>query len=206
MYRDIDELLARIGVLQDQLETRFDGARERFRYNLEGRKVRFAREVRELQRRYQVSSLRYLLEADLASVLTAPLIYAMVVPLLIADASFTFYQHVCFRAYGVPRVARRDYLVNDRHRLAYLNTIEKINCTYCGYGNGVIAYSREIIARTEQYWCPVRHARHIRGAHDRYPHFLDYGDAEHWHPGLQDMRWKLRNEGRHEDAGTQQGE
>ena len=203
MYRDIDELLARISELQAQLEASFDSARARFRYTLEGGRVRFAREVRDLQRRYQVSSLRYLLEADLASVITAPVIYGMVLPLLVMDASFTLFQHICFRAYGVPRVVRRDYLVNDRHRLAYLNTIEKINCTYCGYGNGVIAYAREIIARTEQYWCPIRHAHHVHGAHERYPRFLDYGDAEHWHPGLEDMRSRLRDEGR--DQGGPQG-
>ncbi len=205
MYRDIDELLDRISELQNRLEVAFDEARVRFRYSLEGGRVRFTREVRELQRRYRVSSLRYLMEADLASVITAPVIYGMIVPLLVMDASFTLYQHICFRAYGVPRVSRRDYMVNDRHRLAYLNAIEKLNCAYCGYGNGVVAYVREIISRTEQYWCPVRHARHIRGAHERYPRFLAYGDAEHWQSGLEQMRQQLRAEGRSVDHDTAGG-
>lgn len=194
MYHDIEDLLADMRALQDQLEGVFDQARERFRYTVEDGTVRFSREVQQFQRKFRVGSIRYLLQADLASVLTAPVIYAMVVPILLLDLSISCYQHVCFRAYGVPRVRRRDYLVIDRHRLPYLNAIEKINCAYCGYGNGVIAYAREIISRTEQYWCPVRHAQTVHGIHERYPRFLDYGDAQAWHGGVENLRRQLRDE------------
>jgi hypothetical protein len=192
MYKDIDKLLGDMRDLQEQMETIFDGARERFRYNIENGKVRFSAEVRDFQRRYRVSSLNYILTARLASVLSSPIIYSMLVPLVMLDLSLTLYQHICFRAYGVARVRWRDYHVNDRHRLAYLNVIEKVNCGYCSYGNGVIAYSREIIARTEQYWCPIRHASRVHGAHARYPQFFDYGDAESYQAGLDGMRSKLR--------------
>jgi hypothetical protein len=194
MSNELGRLLEDMRVVQEQIEEFFDTARTRFRYTLEDGRVRFSREVQEFQRRYRVSSLRYLLDADLSSVLTAPVIYAMVVPLAVADISFTLYQHLCFRAYGVPRVPRADYLVIDRHRLAYLNSIEKLNCVYCGYGNGVLAYTREIIARTEQYWCPIRHARRVHGAHDRYPRFFDYGDAESYQAGHDGLRRDLRGE------------
>jgi hypothetical protein len=43
-------------------------------------------------------------------------------------------------------------MIFDRTHLAYLNLVEKINCAYCSYGNGLAAYLREIAARTEQYW------------------------------------------------------
>jgi hypothetical protein len=191
MYKDINELLDDMRDLQEQMETLFDDAHERFRFTLEGGRVRFSREVQEFQRRYRVSSLNYILSAHLSSVLTSPIIYSMVVPLVITDLTFTLYQQICFRAYGVSRVRRRDYLVNDRHKLGYLNIIEKVNCAYCGYANGVIAYTREIVARTEQYWCPIRHARRVRGAHARYPRFFDYGDAEAYQKGLEEMRRKL---------------
>jgi hypothetical protein len=59
-------------------------------------------------------------------------------------------------------------VVIDRHRLGYLNPVQKLNCVFCGYGNGVIAYAREITARTEQYWCPIKHALKVKGSHDRY--------------------------------------
>jgi len=92
------------------------------------------------------------------------------------------------------RASRRDYLVNDRHKLAYLNTIEKVNCSYCGYGNGVIAYAREIVSRTEQYWCPIRHAHRVPGAHERYPRFFAYGDAEAYLEGVEAKRQELGKE------------
>jgi hypothetical protein len=50
-------------------------------------------------------------------------------------------------------------------------------CVYCGYANGVIAYARKIASRTEQYWCPIKHALRIRDPHVRYAQFLEYGDA-----------------------------
>jgi hypothetical protein len=88
--------------------------------------------------------------------------------------------------------------VVDRHRLAYLNTIEKLNCVYCGYGNGVIAYAHEVIARTEQYWCPIRHARRVHGAHERYPDFFDYGDAEAYRSGRARLRGRLQDGEKHD--------
>lgn len=194
MTTDPGKILEEMRGVQEQLERYFDEARERFRYTLEDGRVRFSREVQLLHRRYRVSSLRYLLDADLLSVLTAPFIYCMIVPLVLMDAGLTLYQHICFRAYGVPRVCRRDYLVNDRHKLAYLNTIEKLNCSYCGYANGMVAYAREIVARTEQYWCPIRHARRVHYAHPRYPAFFPYGDAASYQMGLADKRRALGNE------------
>ncbi len=194
MHTDISKLLEDMRGLQEQLEEFFEDAREKFRYTLEDGRVRFSREVQQLQRRYRTSSFRYLLEADWRSLITAPVIYSMIVPLLILDLCFTVYQHICFRAYGIPRVSRRDYLVNDRHKLAYLNVIEKVNCTYCGYGNGVIAYAREIIARTEEYWCPIHHANRVADPHRHYLQFFAFGDAQGYKQGLIPKRQALREE------------
>ena len=36
-------------------------------------------------------------------------------------------------------------------------------------------------ARTEQYWCPIKHDRRTIGMHARYAHFLDYGDPADFH-------------------------
>lgn len=82
----------------------------------------------------------------------------------------------------------------DRHHLAYLNSIEKLNCVYCGYANGLLAYAREIVARTEQYWCPIKHAHKLLGTHDRYARFVDYGDAEDFHVDQQRLRAELAEE------------
>lgn len=98
-------------------------------------------------------------EADVLSVLTAPIIYSMIVPVVLLDLWVTVYQACCFRSYGVARVRRSTYIEIDRQHLAYRNWIEKLNCMYCGYVNGVFAYARDIAGRTEQYWCPIRHAK-----------------------------------------------
>ena len=192
MQSEIQGVLEKMRGLQEQLDTAFDEAREKFRCTLDDGRVRITDEVREFQQKYRVGSLRYLFHANPGSVLVAPLIYSMAVPLVLLDVSLTIYQHICFRAYGVPRVRRLDYMVNDRHRLGYLNAIEKINCNYCGYGGGVIAYAREILSRTEQYWCPIRHAHRLPGAHERYPRFFPYGDAAGYQAGLQSKREELR--------------
>jgi hypothetical protein len=92
----------------------------------------------------------------------------------------------------MPCVPRRPYFTVDRHKLAYLNGIEKLNCTFCSYANGLIAYVREVAARTEQYWCPIKHARAIPAPHQRYHAFLDYGDAPGYRKKLPALRHAMR--------------
>jgi hypothetical protein len=100
-----------------------------------------------------------------------------VLPFLLLDAAVAIYQLVCFPIYGIPKVRRKDYLVFDRGRLAYLNTIERVGCIYCSYANGLLGFITEIAARSEQYFCPIKHARPLVKTHSRYPKFLPYGDA-----------------------------
>jgi hypothetical protein len=76
----------------------------------------------------------------------------------------------------------------DRHQLGYLNAIERFHCDYCGYANGLLAYATEISARTEQYFCPVKHASKVLGAHEHYVRFLDYGDSTDFHARLEEFR------------------
>lgn len=109
--------------------------------------------------------------------LTSPLIWSCLLPLALLDLVGTVYQAICFPVYGIPKVRRRDYLIFDRHHLDYLTAADKLNCEYCAYANGIAAYFTEIAARTEQHWCPIKHAREIERAHSRYGHFLAHGDA-----------------------------
>jgi hypothetical protein len=46
----------------------------------------------------------------------------------------------------------------------------------------------EIVARTEQYFCPIKHARKILGTHAHYAKFLDYGDATDYEMRLEEFR------------------
>lgn len=104
------------------------------------------------------------------------------------------YQTVCFPVYEIHKVDRSKYVIFDRHKLRYLNGIERLNCIYCSYFNGVIAFVREVAARNEQYWCPIRHALRARGTHARHVRFLPYGDEEKFHERLEEIRTKLRQE------------
>lgn len=179
--------------VEAEWETQLAEQRERFRYRLHRGKVRFERDVRELQRRYRIGLFKYITGARIGYVLSAPLIYGLIVPLVFLDLAVTLYQHVCFRIYQIPLVRRRDHIVVDRQHLAYLNGIEKLNCIYCGYANGLIAYAREIAGRTEQFWCPIKHARRSADPHDHFEGFFDYGDAEAYRASLADMRGKLKD-------------
>jgi hypothetical protein len=191
MNPKISELLARIEHMEVEIEQEMKRKRAELQADFEETRVRFEREVLEQQRRFKTGALAYLLTANWLSVLTAPVIYALFFPILFLDLSVTIYQHICFRAYGLPRVKRSDYFVYDRTHLAYLNLIEKINCAYCSYGNGVMAYGREVVARTEQYWCPIKHARKIMAAHPYYAGFIDFGDAQSYKDELENLRSEL---------------
>ncbi len=192
MNEELDRLFAQIHALEDEIAGKLDNQRAQLNYRLAKGRAIFDAGVAQAQRRLRTSSLRYIISAPLLNILVAPVIYGMVVPFALLDLSLFIYQHICFRAWGIARATRSQYVVIDRHRLPYLNTIEKINCVYCGYGNGVIAYAREVAARTEQYWCPIRHATQVRQSHSRYKDFTDYGDAEAYRARLEELRGKLR--------------
>jgi hypothetical protein len=138
--------------------------------------------------RRPASLAAYVRGASLRSVVTAPAIYSLTIPLALLDLFVTVYQHVCFPAYGIAPVLRSRYFHFDRRRLPYLNALEKANCDFCSYANGVLAYVREVAARTETYWCPIKHARPVRDAHARYATFFDYGDHQAYRSGLSRMR------------------
>ncbi len=196
----IEDILNRLHALQAELEAELDRRltekREQFHYRLERGKVRFEESMLALQKRHRVGAWQYLREARIGHILTAPVIYAVFLPFLLLDIAVTVYQHICFRVYGIPLVRRSDYIVIDRQYLAYLNAIEKFNCMYCGYANGLIEYIREVTARTEKYWCPIKHARRTPDPHRLNDTFVDYGDAGSYKARLEELRhdWsKLKN-------------
>lgn len=184
MTPSIEELIAHIRALQAELEQQYAQLRAEYARRREALAERFL----ELQRRQKVGLWRYLRESRLSVLLTAPIIYSGWPVFALLDLFVSVYQACCFPAYRIPKVRRSDYLTFDRADLPYLNAIEKFNCLYCSYGNGVLAYAREIAARTEQYWCPIKHARRVRDAHDRYPTFFEHGDAEAFRQGLERLR------------------
>ena len=156
-------------------------------------RARFVRQVEQVQKEFKQNIRSFLRTASVASLLTTPIIYSVALPLAMLDLWVSVYQRICFPIYGITRVRRASYFSIDRHKLAYLNVIEKANCMYCSYANGVIAYVREVTARTEHYWCPIKHARRAPGAHAHYQLFFEYGDARGYRRGLPALRRVLRD-------------
>lgn len=161
---------------------------EEFFYTVQGKKIFFEEEARKYQQTLVVRVGEYVSKASLANLITVPFIWSCIIPAVLLDLSVSLYQFICFRIYKIPNVKRRSYIIIDRSKLEYLNIIEKINCFYCEYFNGLIAYIQEIAARTEQYWCPIKHARMVTTMHSRYYKFLEYGDCQGYHKMLDAIR------------------
>ena len=174
----VDALRARIAALEADLEAALSEERSKLLFRLENGRAIFDAEVARRQAELRTSLRSYLGGASPLVVITAPFIYSMIVPLLLLDAALTVYQTICFRAYGIARVNRSDHIIFDRHRLQYLNFLQKLNCFYCSYANGLLALAVEIAARTEAYWCPIKHSQRLPAAHRLYRDFAEYGDAE----------------------------
>jgi len=182
------EIRSRMDELEQQLRQELAAKQEEFRYTVEKKKVRFSREVQEAHRALLIRWTAYAYESGVFKVLTIPIIWFALIPAMFLDVFVMLYQLICFPVYGIPMVRRSDYIVIDRHKLKYLNWVEKCNCMYCGYFNGLMGYLREIAGRTEQYWCPIRHSRLPKSTHSRYDRFVDYGNAEGYRRELKDIR------------------
>ncbi|WP_408597476.1 hypothetical protein [Limnohabitans sp.] len=199
MNPKISELLDRIRAIEHQIEDETKLRRAELQADFDDKRVRFEREILAQHRRLKTGLLKYMITANWLSVLTAPVIYSVLLPMLLLDVFVTVYQRICFPIYGIARVKRSDYFVYDRTHLAYLNVIEKVNCAYCSYGNGLMGYAREIVARTEMYWCPIKHARKVLQAHPYYAGFLDYGDPHGYQRDLERLRTELTQLDRDKD-------
>jgi len=177
----VDGILKKLHTLQKELEQEIDllleEKRKQFKYTFQQGRINFEKGVQALQRSTKTGVLRYIAQARIGHILSAPIIYSVLIPFLLLDFFVSVYQHICFRIYGIPRVVRSSYFVIDRQYLAYLNVIEKCHCVYCGYCNGLIEFVREVSARTEQYWCPIKHATRTYDPHRLEKNFVDYGDA-----------------------------
>lgn len=192
---EIRTIIAQIQALEGQLETAFEKTRADLRLHIEHNRVVFEEQVLKRHRELRTRLWNYVRGARLMVVLTAPVIYAVIVPIVLLDLFVSLYQAVCFPVYGIARVRRSEYIMFDRQNLAYLNALEKLNCAYCSYANGLFAYVREIAARTEQFWCPIKHVRRLVAPHSHYANFVDYGDAEAYHAKLEALRRQLAEAG-----------
>ena len=191
MNEKITLILAQMAALENDLRTAVHEQESKMFFQIKGKRVEFESSVNAAHRKLKKNFFRWLVTDRPQNLITGPIIYAMIFPLMMLDICVSFYQWVCFPIYGITRVRRADYIVFDRRHLGYLNFIEKFHCTYCEYGNGLMSYMAEILARTEEYFCPIKHAHKILGTHAHYNRFLDYGDAADYEAKLEEYRVAL---------------
>ena len=192
MNEKIRRVLGEIARLEDELAGLIQAQQEQLHYRIEGSKIRFEENLRRVHHELRTGVFAWLLASEIRNLITAPFIYAMVIPLAILDLFLFAYQAICFPLYRIPKVRRSSYILVDRHNLGYLNIIEKMNCMFCGYADGVLAYGRQILSRTETYWCPIKHARRVLDPHRRYARFSDFGDGEVFEANARALREDVR--------------
>ena len=187
----VERLKEALRALEAEIDAELDQSRDRLRYRIERGRIRFDHEVLARHRAAKVRLREFLGAARPMVILTAPVIYSLILPFVLLDLFVSLYQAICFPVYGIAKVRRADHIAFDRQHLAYLNGLQKLNCVYCGYCNGLISFVREVAGRTEQYWCPIKHARRMAGRHEQYGDFVAYGDAEGFREESEGLRERL---------------
>ncbi len=188
----ISEIIEKIKALEVELEDEVQKRREEFFCDM-GKKIAFKEQILAEHRKNIQNVFVYLAKTPILNLVTAPVIYSVIIPALLLDLFVYIYQAVCFPVYKIQKVRRSDYVIIDRHNLKYLNAIEKLNCLYCSYFNGLMGYVSEVAARTEQYWCPIKHAQNMKHMHSKYQNFFDYGDSEGFRQELGKLRKELKD-------------
>jgi hypothetical protein len=183
----IRNLLAQLESAEQELEHALQEHQVHLNFSIKGKRIEFEKSVKQAHKQVKVGLIKWLGNRP-RNLVTAPIIYGMIFPILLLDICISIYQAICFPIYKIAQVRRSDYIVFDHHHLSYLNIVEKSHCMYCTYGNGLLAYATEILARTEQYFCPIKHARKLLGRHAHYAKFLTFGDATDYQAKLEQLR------------------
>ena len=189
-HHKIDELVAKIKALESELEAELHQEYEKFTCEI----IKKREEILASYRQDRQGLVNYFATTPMLHLLSAPVIWAVLIPAFALDLFVSVYQAVCFPIYKIAKVKRSEYIIIDRHQLGYLNVVEKLNCLYCSYFNGLMGYISEIAARTEQYWCPIRHASRVKSIHSRYQRFFEYGDSTRFRQEASALRNELTEE------------
>jgi len=101
---DQKNLVEEIKKLEKQLIVEIQKKEEEFFYKLKGRKVFFQEETRKVHKTLVKKVRRYLRDARILNILSAPFIWACLFPALFMDLFVSIFHSICFRMYGIPRV------------------------------------------------------------------------------------------------------
>ena len=194
MSDKIKEMIEEIEAMKEKLGEEIAQHEKDISYEIQNGYVRFEKEVLDKQKKNMKNLLVWFRDIPLLHLLVSPLVYAMIIPAIFFDIILFVYQQVIFRIFKFKFIKRSDYILFDRQYLAYLNSIEKLNCLYCTYFNGLMQYAAAIAGRTELYFCPIKHAKKVAYKHDYYDKFFSYGDEEKYQEKLETLRKKSQKE------------
>lgn len=114
MNRNIGVLVEKIRLLESELEAELAIRRADLQYRLEGGRALFDQEILRAHRKLKVGLSRYVFNAEIMKIITAPVIYSLIIPFVLVDLFVTVYQTLCFPIYKIEKVRRSDYLIFDR--------------------------------------------------------------------------------------------
>ena len=145
MTAQLDVLTEKLRSVQAEIEAELAKRREKLRFHLENRRIVFEKEVLRIHHEIKTRASRYLIDANPLMILTAPVIYSLIVPVgcLISGHGVS---GDLFSGYKIP-MAACDYAGASTATISPISTSSKINCAL-PYANGAIAFAREVASRT----------------------------------------------------------
>jgi len=192
MDNKIKEMIEEIEAMKVKLGEEIAQQEKDISYEIQNGYVKFEKEVFDRQKKNMKNLWAWFSEIPLLHLLSSPLVYAMIIPAMFLDIMIFIYCQVVSRVFKIEFDKRSNYIVFDRQYLGYLNSIEKLNCMYCSYFNGLIQYASVIASRTELYFCPIKHAKKIAYKHEYYDAYFQYGDENEYQKKLKEIRKKFQ--------------
>lgn len=107
MNENIRRILSDIAQLEEELAGTIHAQQEQLHYRIEGSKIRFEENLKRVHRELKTGVIAWLRASDIRNVLSAPFVYAMVIPLALLDLFLVVYQAICFSLYRIPRCSDR---------------------------------------------------------------------------------------------------
>ncbi|MFT6589714.1 MAG: hypothetical protein ACI9I0_000224 [Rhodoferax sp.] len=126
----INEILAQMAALREKLRSIMYAQKSRMFFQIKGKHITFEPTVKTAHHQRKNNFFRWLIKSRTQNLITRPISYSIVLPLMLLDLCVSFYQWSCLPIYGITKVRRSDYIVIDRHHLEFLNFIEKFHCTH----------------------------------------------------------------------------
>jgi len=180
----ISEILEEINLKKKELLKEYAKLKKKYDFSFEKGRIKFSEAAKKYQTKFRTPLLKYISRPGFRHAVSIPFIYTMFIPAVLLDIFLLVYQQTAMRLYGIPLVKRKSYLNMDRKHLKYLNILQKVNCIYCSYMNGLFAFALEVAGRTEKYWCPIKSAQEKPWEHNWEAKFADYGDPEGFKKGF----------------------